>query len=453
MSSVVDGARATARKAAARLAQDAADTVEQQIGKFSQDAALRSKSRLDRVLATIGDLRKSSETSATLRGVDENEILSYVPDQRSLSGISWILLAVFVSVVTPQGFGWLASPLYLAGACLFLYGYVWHSKVDIGEGYSGVSCRFGEADKASSAHRGRNWIFSYRRWVPMVASLRDQVVTFTAGNFTKDFATVTMSPQLVFQVRDVQKFGSTTTPASMMAILQLYATYGCLRIVSSIPDSRVKFTGREHLGNIIEWLNGKLSETYGVEVIRLSVPTTSNGVLDDLEEVRTILTDVDASVNQRQVRVESAVKAVETELRTRGKETRRDALTLQQTSIGFSTQLTEELSAARQAILLECRRDLSRLTSELQLERQQLLARQQKAKAVRQHRASVVQDLDLRLASIRRRVMLKCIPKQVVVCGVRGVALPAVFKMINELLERTGELVGPGGSKPTAERT
>ena len=86
------------------------------------------------------------------------------------------------------------------------------------------------------------------------------MVDVTNANFPGDYASIGLSNQIVFHVVDSAKFVEHTSPAGIVKSLNLYASYIALRIITSVKDARVKFSGRDSLDNVSEALNGYLSE-------------------------------------------------------------------------------------------------------------------------------------------------------------------------------------------------
>src|ERR671919_2852528 len=96
--------------------------VERAIGDGAEKASHAVQARLSRIIgvvekATSGDIRRFA-------GVNESEILTYVPDKRSLSGLGAMSLGFFFLTVLPDGWKPLSLFFFLAGFGYFLVGYV-----------------------------------------------------------------------------------------------------------------------------------------------------------------------------------------------------------------------------------------------------------------------------------------------------------------------------------------
>ncbi len=71
-------------------------------------------------------------------GVNESEILTYVPDRRSISGLAAMMLGFFFLPVLPPGVKLLSILFFLAGTAYFLVGYVVNAKISECLGLSDV---------------------------------------------------------------------------------------------------------------------------------------------------------------------------------------------------------------------------------------------------------------------------------------------------------------------------
>src|SRR5918994_1295347 len=129
--------------------------VERAVGAGAEKASQAVQARLTRIVgvvekATSGDIRRFA-------AVNESEILTYVPDRRSISGLGAMALGFFFLTVLPEGWKPLSVFFFLAGLGYFLVGYVMNAKIDVPEGYEGVVARFGKPSPDRKAGRGRNW--------------------------------------------------------------------------------------------------------------------------------------------------------------------------------------------------------------------------------------------------------------------------------------------------------
>lgn len=395
--------------------------------------------KLNQMVTTVK--QATSQAADRFAGVNEEEILTFVPDSRAISGVSSVLLAILFALILPGGFK-LVSLLFLAwGAFSFLIGYVNQAKIDVPDGYEGVVCRFGKPS-ATKARKGRNWHLHFSSFVPFLVSQRDQVVDMDNGNFTGDSASIALSNQTVFRVTDTARFISNTSPAAIMRILNLYGSYIALRIITSIDDARVKFTGRDRLDNMVAALNGYLTE-YGVEVIRTNMPRAHNDVLQDLEEIRTQLKETAALSETKRVRLESAIKAVESEIRTKRKESRSCALSLQQSQITLETNIAERINELRQGSLINARRRLEEKASLVRKEIAGLRAKLAKVRAIRSSFAGLEAQLGLREAAIKRAVFQRMMPRRVQVFSVAGIGPGLGMSVGNQMLSRMLEPPAP----------
>jgi regulator of protease activity HflC (stomatin/prohibitin superfamily) len=247
----------TARRAVERFVDDVAQegraAADRALGAGAERASQAIQERLTRIVgvaekATGGDIRRFA-------GVNESEILTYVPDRRSISGLSAMMLGFFFLTVLPPSWKGLSILFFLAGIAYFLVGYVMNAKIDVPEGYEGVVCRFGRPLRDRKARRGRNWHLWYPHFIPFLVSQRDQVVDTNNAGYTGDFASISLRNQITLQVTDSSTFITNTSPASLMKIVNFYTSYIVLRMIISVTDSRVKFMGRDRLDNLSQALN------------------------------------------------------------------------------------------------------------------------------------------------------------------------------------------------------
>jgi hypothetical protein len=329
-------------------------------------------------------------------------------------------------------------------------GYVINAKIDVPEGYEGVVCRFGKPVADRKAHRGRNWHLWYPFFIPFLASQRDQVVDTTNAGYTGDFASISLRNQITLRVTNSATFITNTSPASLMKIVNFYASYIVLRTIVSVTDSRVKFMGRDRLDNLSQALNRYLSVPCGVSAVRATMPDAENPILDDLEDVRTGLKSISAMTEKKQVRLEAEVKVVESSIRRERKAARNEALQLQQQRITLETHITEEVNTRRQELLINARQRLEESLSKVQEEVATWKAKVQKAIAIKESRESLERDLDLRIARIKRAFLERLIPDQVQVLGVEGMGTGFGLSLGNRILQ-TLTSAGTKGLPPPAE--
>lgn len=267
------------------LSNDVAEAAsgELSVAAASVEGAIRE--RISGMVTTISERAagKGSGQGASFQGVDQEKILTFIPDRRDLGGAGPILLAIFFFTVLPGTLGYMVSVGSLfAGIMLFYITYLRHSRVDVPDGYSGVVCNFGKPDEQRTAQPGRTWLPNFSSFAPYLVSLRDQVVKTSNANLTGDFASVVLGFQITFRITNPAVFTSNSSPVGIMKLIELYSSYIALRMITSIGDARVKFTGRDRLKNVVAELNRHL-EFYGVTVVSATLPEGSNNTLDDLE--------------------------------------------------------------------------------------------------------------------------------------------------------------------------
>ena len=428
----------TPRRAVEKLveetAQDGRAAAERVVGAGAERASQAIQQRLTRIVgvvekATGGDIRR-------FVGVNESEILTYVPDRRSISGLAAMMLGFFFLTVLPSSWKVLSILFFLAGFAYFIVGYVMNAKIDVPEGYEGVVCRFGRPLSDRKARRGRNWHLWYPHFIPFLVSQRDQVVDTNNAGYTGDFASISLRNQITLQVTDSSTFITNTSPASLMKIVNFYTSYIVLRMIISVGDSRVKFMGRDRLDNLSQALNRYLSEPCGVSAVRATMPDAENPILDDLEDVRTGLKSISAMSEKKQVRLEAEVKVVESSIRRERKAARNEALQLQQQRITLETHITEEVNTRRQELLIKARQRLEESLSKVQEEVATWKAKVQKAVALGESREALERDLDLRIARLKRAFMERLIPDQVQVLNVEGIGTGFGLSLGNRLLKQ-----------------
>ena len=428
-----------ASELAEQAMQEGRGVAERAIGSGAERAAQAVQARLSRIVgvvekATGGDIRRFA-------GVNESEILTFVPDRRSLSGLAAMMLGFFFLTVLPAGLKLLSLLFFFAGLAYFLVGYVRNAKIDVPEGYEGVVCRFGKPVRDLKARRGRNWHLWYPHFIPFLVSQRDQVVDTSNAGYTGDFASISLRNQITLRVTDSSTFITNTSPATLMKIVNFYTSYIVLRMIVSVGDSRVKFMGRDRLDNLSQALNRYLSEPCGVSAVRATMPDAENPILDDLEEVRTGLKSISAMTERKQVRLEAEVKVVESSIRRERKAARNEALQLQQQRITLETHITEEVNTRRQELLINARQRLEESLSKVREEVATWKAKVQKAIALRESKDALERDLDLRIARIKRAFLERLIPDEVQVLGVDGIGTGFGLSLGNRILK---QLTSPG---------
>ncbi len=445
----------TVKEAAGDIADDvkreATDTLEESIQEGREEVTQEIQDRMGDMVGLVAD--SAQETlKEQFSGIDEGAVLQFVADRRRFGGVGPFLFGLFLFVLLPAVLNFVAYFFFLVGALSFGSKYVLNAKVDVPEGYEGVLCRFGEPYEETSTRKGRNWLFRFPDFIPYLVSRRDQVVDMHNANFTADYASIGISSQIVFQVVDSKKFIENTTPAGIMKSLNLYASYIALRIITSVEDARVKFSGRDSLENIVDALNSHLSDDFGIRVTNVSMPSANNQILEDLEEIRTLLKEIDAMEEKRQVRLESAVKAVESELRTKRKEARRRTPELQQAKISLDTDITELVNEKKQEVLINARRELEQGASELERAIAGLRAKLKKAMTLQDSIDALRRNFELRKSALKRRAFNLIGPDQVTVLGVSGIGTGVGLGMSRDVVkkvladeEAAADLVGGDG--------
>ncbi len=433
--------REAVQEGAEHLVEETENMLTHTLKTSGKDLEQSIRARIGEMVNLVNESAKSQRDKFV--GVNDDDLLTYVADRRNFNGVGAVLISLLILLILPGWLKWLAVATLIWAAVQFFFGYIWKSKVDIAEGFDGVVCQFGKPLQESS-QRGRNWLFSIRRFIPFVVSMRDQVVDASNANFTGDYVTVGLGMQIVFRVTDPGKFVSNTTPSGAMKLLSLYASYISLRMITSIGDARVKFTGRDHLENVIKALNSYLSNLCGIEVIRVNMPRADNTVLEDLESIRTELKEIDSLQQTRTVRLEAAIKAVEQEVRKRRVTSRNEALNLQQEAIRLETHLGQTVNRERQEILMKARQTLDQKVSELRNKISGLKANVEKSKALNASLAGLQSSWKLRIAQLRQRAMLKLMPKTITILGVEGigtgVGLATGPRLLQGLLTQKPEL-------------
>ena len=194
-----------------KILQDGRAVAERALGAGAERASEAVQQRLTRIVgvvekATGGDIRR-------FVGVNESEILTYVADRRSISGLAAMMLGFFFLTVLPPGVKLLSILFFLVALGYFFVGYVMNAKIDVPEGYEGVVCHFGRPLQDRKARRGRNWHLWYPHFIPFLVSQRDQVMDTNNAGFTGDFASISLRNQITLRVTDSSTFITNTSPA------------------------------------------------------------------------------------------------------------------------------------------------------------------------------------------------------------------------------------------------
>lgn len=402
------------------------------------------KERLNRMTAVVEASEKAVRSGENnFSGINEEAILSFVHDKRSIAGVGPLLLGIFLAATLPNGWGLLSIPFFAAFLLIAFFGYVWPSRVDISEGYEGVVCVKGAPDKNAASKTGRNWELDFLRFIPYkVATKTDQIARISVANFTRDFASVNITMQIVFRVTDRGRFVSETSPALAMRLMQIYARYIALRMITSIDDARVKFIGRDNLENVAAELNRYLRD-YGITVLRVTMPEAENGILDDLEEIRIGVNETAILSGSKPMRLEAAVKAIETEMRRNRKNALALAQELQNEGINFESAVSVAINSTRQQLVIDAQRQVTTKHAELEGLISGLQARITKAEAIKTSIPSLKRSYALRLAQIKQQAAMRMLPKQVVVFDVPGIGTGIGLRMGTDVLKSVMNTTDP----------
>jgi hypothetical protein len=391
------------------------------------------RTRLEQMAAVVESSAKSKADS--FLGIKESAILTFVHDKRTISGTGAFLFGIFLAVALPNGWGILSIPFFITGLVMAYIGYVWPSKVDIVEGEQGVVCIKGAPDKNQTAKLGRNWELNPLRFIPFrIVTKSDQIVEITVANFTRDFASVKITLLIVFRVTDKEAFITNTSPALAMKIMQTYARYIALRIITSVVDARVKFVGRDDLVNIANELN-RLLEKFGITVLQVKMPAAENGILVDLEGIRIEVKETDILRESKPMHLEAAVKAVEGEMRKSRKNALVLARSLGNENVTFESKVSVAVNATRQQLVIYAQKEVTTKDADLRRIVFDLLAKIAKAEVIESSIPNMKREFDLRLAQIKQMAAMRMLPKQVVVLDVQGIGTGVGFSMGNELLK------------------
>ncbi len=411
-----------ARAAIGRAKEVGEEMAHDAVARGRAEAQSFIEERLSRYVRTVRDVSEGPKGGGSdFKGIDERSVLSFVPDDRSISGVAPLLLGVFVLIALPGAWKSLSILFVLAAAASAFFGYVWRSKVDIPEGFSGVHCKKGEPDTAAGTHAGRNWVFDYMRWIPfLVAAKKDQVVAIDVANFTKDFASIKLRLVVSFTIDHPDRFAVHTSPAVAMALMERYARYIALRMITSIEDARVKFTGRDNLTNVAAELNRYMTH-YGIKVNRVTMPEADNAVVGDLETIRIAVNAAAVLQRSKAMQLETGVKTVEAAIRRSRKLALALAQELLNEGISFLTAVSTAVNARRQTLIIEAQRDITERHSELSGAVAKMQAKIAKAHALRESVPALKRGFDIRLAAVKRRIATALLPKEIVVLSVDGI--------------------------------
>lgn len=428
LKAVLNDTLAAAGKTAANAVTDIAHEGARQADDFIKN---RVGKMADMVHATA---RKSHEDNFV--GIDESAILRFVPDRRSLSGIGPFCLAIFLLFALSGAWKVLAIIPLFAALAVFGIGYVWQSKVQIDEGYDGVICEKGQPVAGAKPDMGRNWKFGFFQWIPfVVATKQNQVVQIEVANFTRDFAAVSLTFQIAFRISDPALFAVTTTPATAMRLMEIYARYTALRMITSMVDARAKFSGRDNLENVAAELNRHLGG-YGIHVIRVAMPNAENGILQDLENIRISVVETEAMRKTKTVRLEAGVKAVEGQMRAERKSALALSQQLQNEVIGFVSAVAVASNAYMQDAMIGAQQMLTERLAKLNGDTADLVAKIEKARALEGSIPALISVFAIRLAKLKTSIALKMLPKEITVLSVDGIGTGAGMSIGNELFQR-----------------
>ena len=138
------------REVGQRLGEGAKGGLEEILDSGSREVEAAVGRRLDQMLGAVkrnvqGDLSR-------FKAVDEERILSFVPDKRRPSGLGLFTLGLLALVLLPGWLKVLALPGLLLGILIFVGRYLSNARVDVPDGYTGVLCRYGKPIGGRQAH-------------------------------------------------------------------------------------------------------------------------------------------------------------------------------------------------------------------------------------------------------------------------------------------------------------
>jgi len=418
------------------------------IEEFLQGVTVQSNEKIKEKVA-IWKEQFQETVSKEVEIVDEEEVLEYIADKRDLGPLSTIFLAFALFIILPGFLAWISFLVFLWAAVFFVARYVWNAKTDIPDGYRGVGCIYGKPSDTVRVDIGRNWFFKYGTFCPFKISERDQVVDLKTGNFTREFSIMTLGGQITFRITDPAKFIENTSPGGIVRLLNLYADYAALRIITSI-EARIKFTGRESIKNLVGALNGYLSERYGISVRRGTMPEASNPILAELEYVRTVLESIEALDERRKMELQRAIKEVETDIRKNIKITRSEAHKLEQGKINLETTIAEEINTIRQQAMIHARTTLEQKVSSLKDSLNSLKGKIEKAKAIKGSIGGLETAFQVEEAALKRDALQQLLPKRVQVVQLKGGIEGLITKKLLDFLSSEEKNISLAPTSPPA---
>ena len=148
-----------------RLGDQAKGGLEEILDSGSREVEAAVGRRLDQMLGAVKRNVQEGDLSR-FRSVDEERILSFVPDKRRPSGLGLFTLGLLLLVLLPGWLKVLAVPALLLGVLVFAWRYLSNARVDVPDGYTGVLCRYGRPLGGRQAHTGRNWLTRFDTFIP-----------------------------------------------------------------------------------------------------------------------------------------------------------------------------------------------------------------------------------------------------------------------------------------------
>jgi hypothetical protein len=148
------------------------------------------------------------------------------------------------------------------------------------------------------------------------------------------------------------------------------------------------------------------------------------------------LKNVEVMNETKQVKLESAIKAVESEMRSNIKESRGKAVALQQAQITLETRVSEQVNANRQDILISTRVQLEQAISELRQELATFKAKLQKAQSIAGSLDGLKTGFEIRKSALKRRIWERLVPPEVSVFAIEGIGPGLGMSLGNDILNR-----------------
>ncbi|OGZ08463.1 MAG: hypothetical protein A3D65_01130 [Candidatus Lloydbacteria bacterium RIFCSPHIGHO2_02_FULL_50_13] len=424
-------------QAAHEAAERIGDAVAEEIRKGGTVISQEIQESTERIISVV-TVAESTGKEAAQAGIAEETVIQVVPDERNIAGVGFILVALFFAVLSFWG---VALVLFFIGVARFIMGPLWSWKIEVPNGFRGVSCNNGKPDKL--AKQARNWNFNIFRYIPALVTARDLPIEITSAGHTGDFATIARSDLYVLRVEDPQKFVQDASLATVEKLLRAHARMIMLRVISSIKDSRVKFA-RGKLVNVADEINRHLVPLTGVKIHECTPTQVTNVILDDLEYVRTQIEGIRTLQNDLVTKIENAQKTVEQHRRRDEREVVNKSLELQQEYGDLVTAITQSMNATKQSIAMHARQQLDRAVSSLTAEAAVVRSKIQKAKSLLQSVDGLKLMFSIRKAKIMRLAYRHMTPREVTVIDVPGIGAGVGMSLGTDFMGRIINAAGNG---------